>query len=105
LHMASFVLTITSVTGGCRESIMEFLRAMYALDPAVMRELPQLSQRIFAPSWSSVMALSMGILSRSILKGTHTVPAAHFARFGVADSSRPGLALHGITAPAVQGFF
>jgi hypothetical protein len=37
----------------------------------------QLSQRILAPSWSSVMALSIGILGRSILNGTHTVPLQH----------------------------
>jgi len=39
--------------------------------------LPHLSQRILAPSWSSVMALSIGILSRSILNGTQTVPLQH----------------------------
>src|SRR5260370_22439295 len=39
--------------------------------------LPHLSQRILAPSWSSVMALSIGIRSRSILNGTHTVPLQH----------------------------
>src|SRR6267142_4186622 len=33
--------------------------------------------RILAPSWSSVMALSIGIRSRSILNGTHTVPLQH----------------------------
>jgi hypothetical protein len=39
--------------------------------------LPHLSQRILAPSWSSVMALSIGIRSRSILNGTQTVPLQH----------------------------
>src|SRR6267143_5724734 len=39
--------------------------------------LPHLSQRILAPSWSSVMALSIGSRSRSILNGTHTVPLQH----------------------------
>jgi hypothetical protein len=38
--------------------------------------LPHLSQRILAPSWSSVMALSIGIRSRSILSGTHTCPCS-----------------------------
>src|SRR6267154_2279963 len=33
--------------------------------------------RILAPSWSSVMALSIGIRSRSILNGIHTVPLQH----------------------------
>jgi hypothetical protein len=35
------------------------------------------SQRILAPSWSSVMALSIGMRSRSILNGTQTVPLQH----------------------------
>jgi hypothetical protein len=37
-----------------------------------------LFQRIFAPSWSSVMALNTGILPRSILNGTKTVPLQHW---------------------------
>jgi hypothetical protein len=36
------------------------------------------SQRILALSWSSLMALSIEIRSRSILKGTHTVPLQHW---------------------------
>jgi hypothetical protein len=32
-----------------------------------------------APSWSRVMALSIGIRSRSILNGTQTVPMQHSA--------------------------
>jgi 2-dehydropantoate 2-reductase len=39
--------------------------------------IPHLSQRILAPSWSSVMALSIGSRSRSILNGTQTVPLQH----------------------------
>jgi hypothetical protein len=34
-------------------------------------------KRILTPSWSSVMALSIGIRSRSILNGTQTVPLQH----------------------------
>src|SRR5258708_38482800 len=49
--------------------------------------LLHLSHFILAPSWSSVMALSIGSRSRSILNGTHTVP--YSTRIRSRDNRRP----------------